>query len=149
MSLLRFFPPLKIVKEQQGSESSKEKGTPFFSNFFYFRPFFLFLPLNFFYFFLPSQRVFQKNYKKGSNFSIFSLFRNYSDSDTIKNHWIFTKMICLFGYWNSQNPVFMKRFRYSSPRGEKLRLTIVKNQHFEIVTTTCFLIQSYLDLHFP
>jgi len=71
MSLLRLFSLLEIVKEQQGSESSKEKGTPFFSNFFYSYRFLLIFASQFFYFFLSSQRVFQKNYKKGQTFLFF------------------------------------------------------------------------------
>jgi len=84
MSLLKFFPPLKIVKEQQASQFNKEKGTPFFSDFFYSYPFLLFLPLNSFIFSYLPKESFEKTTKKGQIFLFFSLFKNYSDSDTTR-----------------------------------------------------------------
>jgi len=43
----------KLSKSKKHTEFNKGKGAPFFSNFFYSRPFLLFLPLNFYIFSYP------------------------------------------------------------------------------------------------
>lgn len=105
MSLLRFFSLQRTVKEQQGSQFNKEKGTPFFSDFFYSYPFLLIFVSQFLYSFYLHKESSEKTAKKDQTFlfSLFSkLFRfryqniniTYILKDDLKRLWDYRDIKC-------------------------------------------------------